>query len=399
MSKYKDLTLIQITDHSLADIGGSLTLFLGMSNIYGPIVGHQLLFFTSMPKNTKKVTYNTSIPNTKNFQIRALHNLYKIRFLGIPTFLFLYSFDLIRILRELSLENKKMIVFVHGVLLSAFILFWRKIFRYKMPVLVIDASSSQFKTSISASISNIISLLAFSILKCDKYIFGETMINVKSFTKIVSLLRINYGTYYIGTDIDYFTPIEKANDQFIIIFPHRLEDYKRPDIAINIFQQFIKNNYGKDIKLFLIGGGSEYNKLKKYVLEQKLDEKIVFFNNIDHTQMKSFYNLSDVFIGTSLKSNYGLSIQEAMSCAKPVVIFKGDYNNSDSQLVEHGIDGFIIKNGDVSEFVNHLQFLYDNPVLRKKIGLNARNKIIKKRNLKDKVKKDLDLLAELSQRY
>jgi len=392
--KKKSLTLIQITDHCLAEIGGSVTLFFDLSKNLSPFIDKQLLFVTSSPKNMNIFKHSIS-SNSNLYQIHAVHSYKKIRFLGIPTFLFLYAFNLIRILRELNLENNKNIVFVHCVLLGAFLLFWRKMFGIKMPVLVIDAASSHFRSGIGTCIKNIISLLFFSLLNCDKYSFGADINDVKRLTKIVKLLRINYDIHYYGIDTDYFKPSEKTSDQFIILFPHRLDAYKQPDLAIKIFQQFINNNTGKDIKLFFVGGGPEYYKIKKFVILSNIEDKVIFFGYVEQSKMKSFYNLSDVFIGTSLKSNYGLAIQEAMSCAKPVVIFEGEFFDDDVDLVEHGLDGFKVKNGDINEFVNHIQLLYENNDLRKVIGINARNKIIKKRSKNNIIKNYVKIMNEL----
>jgi glycosyltransferase involved in cell wall biosynthesis len=91
-----------------------------------------------------------------------------------------------------------------------------------------------------------------------------------------------------------------------------------------------------------------------------------------------YYNASDVYV-LSAGSNYvietPLSLIEAQSSGIPTIAF--DVNAS-SEIITHGINGFIIKSFDFLELFEKLNSLMINEELRKEFGINARCSVIKK---------------------
>ena len=87
------------------------------------------------------------------------------------------------------------------------------------------------------------------------------------------------------------------------------------------------------------------------------------------TDIFSRYIESSIFVLTSLYEPFGLVIVEAMSCGLPVVAF--DCPSGPANIINDGVDGFLIKNRDLDEFEEKICMLIESPQLRLEIGKSA----------------------------
>jgi glycosyltransferase involved in cell wall biosynthesis len=78
------------------------------------------------------------------------------------------------------------------------------------------------------------------------------------------------------------------------------------------------------------------------------------------------YKESSILLLTSQYEPFGLVLPEAMSCGLPVVAFDCPYGPAD--IINDGIDGFLIKNRDIGDYVAIVCLLLDNVRLRNKMG-------------------------------
>lgn len=82
----------------------------------------------------------------------------------------------------------------------------------------------------------------------------------------------------------------------------------------------------------------------------------------------SKYCESSMLLLTSRWEPFGLVIPEAMSCGLPVVSFEGD---GPCEIINNGVDGYIIKDRNKDEFVDKVCKLIENVELRQQMGKNA----------------------------
>ena len=80
---------------------------------------------------------------------------------------------------------------------------------------------------------------------------------------------------------------------------------------------------------------------------------------------------------------------EAMASSMPVITTP---IGGIPELVENGFSGLFVPYGDVKLLAQTLIDLAQNPELRRKLGENARQKILKDFNLSENVKKLLELM-------
>ena len=81
------------------------------------------------------------------------------------------------------------------------------------------------------------------------------------------------------------------------------------------------------------------------------------------------YRSCSMLLLTSLYEPFGLVMPEAMSCGIPVVAFDCPYGPKD--IITDGVDGFLIRNRDLSVFVDRVCQLIEDHGLRKKMGKAA----------------------------
>jgi glycosyltransferase involved in cell wall biosynthesis len=88
-----------------------------------------------------------------------------------------------------------------------------------------------------------------------------------------------------------------------------------------------------------------------------------------HVDMPEVYRAADVFVLPSVEDGFGLVVLEAMACGLPVITTS---NCGAADIIEDGVDGFVIPARDVDALGERLERLYRNRELRVEMGLAAR---------------------------
>ncbi len=136
--------------------------------------------------------------------------------------------------------------------------------------------------------------------------------------------------------------------------------------------------------LEFIGGdlGRKSNKLYKKLLIEKVKEMAledrVIFNDFA-------YNLNDkiksshIVLMFSESESFSMICIEAGLCKKPVIATKC---GGPSEIIMHGETGWLVENRDVYEMSRSMKLLYDDHILREKLGNNAYKRCIEQFSVK-----------------
>ena len=84
---------------------------------------------------------------------------------------------------------------------------------------------------------------------------------------------------------------------------------------------------------------------------------------------KEEYLKSSILTLTSAYEGFGLVIVEAMTCGLPVVSF--DCPCGPSDLINNGINGFLVKSGNIEDLADKLIYLIKHSEERKRMGNEA----------------------------
>src|SRR5437762_4010087 len=96
-------------------------------------------------------------------------------------------------------------------------------------------------------------------------------------------------------------------------------------------------------KLVLIGDGPERGAAEYLVRKKKLQKDVHFLGKQD--QVYRMLSEADLFLLPSQLESFGLAALEAMACQVPVIATNV---GGVPEVVEHGVDGYLVKPGDVA---------------------------------------------------
>lgn len=135
----------------------------------------------------------------------------------------------------------------------------------------------------------------------------------------------NVKPVYIGTDPLFFNPkieLEKEKelkefykDKKVILFPSRIVHYKRPLFAINVIKEMYKLR--NDIRLAIVGDGVALEDVKRYIVENNLQELVTCFGL--QQDVRPFYKIASATIICSLREGLTLTTYESLSMGVPIV--------------------------------------------------------------------------------
>ncbi|MGL4866430.1 MAG: glycosyltransferase [Cetobacterium sp.] len=157
------------------------------------------------------------------------------------------------------------------------------------------------------------------------------------------------------------------------------EGQKDITTLINAYEKcYMKNN--KLEKLYILGTGPDEDRLKKVVVEKKLDKQILFLG----MKMNPYIWLkrSELFILSSKFEGFGLVLVEAMIFNKPII--SSDCKVGPSEILENGKIGKLFNVGD-SDYLELLLSDYKNLTLNEldyKKSLKRFSKIEMTKNIK-----------------
>ena len=123
-------------------------------------------------------------------------------------------------------------------------------------------------------------------------------------------------------------------------------------------------------KLLLAGSGKLAESLKSRAKRLGVDEMVDFLGFVEH--MPAFYSSLDIFLLPSHYEGFGYVLIEAMASRIPVVAF--DVKSS-SEIVEHGINGYLVPPGQVHELALRVMELAEDEPLRRKMGQKGRARV------------------------
>lgn len=152
-----------------------------------------------------------------------------------------------------------------------------------------------------------------------------------------------------------------------ILFLGNLRNYK----GLMVLLKASKNVKGNVV---IAGDGEYFNKLKKYVSKNKL-ENVILTGAIDENYKTYLLKNSQGLVLPSNKRSeaFGLVLLEAAMYGKPLICT--EIGTGTSFVNEHDVTGLIVRPDDSAELSNAINFIFYHKNLAKKMGQNAEKKI------------------------
>ena len=184
-----------------------------------------------------------------------------------------------------------------------------------------------------------------------------------------------------GIDTEKFKPMEVESpfnkEDLVIGTVKGLEIQYGLEFLIRAFK-ILKEKYPeKALKLLIVGSGSKENDYKKLINELKLENEVKFAGYIKPNKIPDYHNIIDIFVALSLLESFGVSVLEASSCEKPVVVSDAE---GLKEIVENNITGLIVPKSDLMKSVEAIEKLILSEELRNSLGKNGREKVLRDYN-------------------
>ena len=144
-------------------------------------------------------------------------------------------------------------------------------------------------------------------------------------------------------------------DDFVMIFPARLDQNKNQIFLINCMEKLVKEH--KNIKLLLPGNDELNGYYQKIVNEKKINDYVKFLGY--RKDIPKLIKISNVAVSSSLREGLPVNVMESFTAGLPVVALNC---RGMSDLIENGMNGYIVNN--IDEFCKCINTIYNNKLKR-----------------------------------
>jgi len=235
-------------------------------------------------------------------------------------------------------------------------------------------------------------LLLPYLLLCERLYLSKVknLIFVSKYIK--NLINFHYAAFIrnsrmrvinIGIDVNEFSPRrEREFDYFfpylknvgpILLFSGRLIALKGISVLAKAMKEVVSRN--KEVHFVFAGPGSKDLLMKNIQKNAIPSNRYSVLDQIDRSRIPSLYAKSKMLVLPSFIESFPLSILEAMSSESLVI---ASNVGGVPEIINDGADGVLVGAGKADELAQKILFFLENEEIRKKMGKNARKKVVEK---------------------
>jgi glycosyltransferase involved in cell wall biosynthesis len=153
-----------------------------------------------------------------------------------------------------------------------------------------------------------------------------------------------------GIDKDLFDPGRRsvalrtkwnAEGRMVVIYAGRFVLYKDIEVVMSLYQRFMDEGLGDNVRFVLIGSGPEEEQMRRRMPEA------VFTGYLTGTELPEAYASGDIFLFPSTTEAFCNVVLEALASGLPSVV--SDIGGC-AELVRRSQGGIVARAGDVGEF-------------------------------------------------
>ena len=179
----------------------------------------------------------------------------------------------------------------------------------------------------------------------------------------------------------------------IVLYLGRLHKIKGIDILVKAFTNIVR--ILNDVKLVIVGpDDGSLHKLQTLVKNKSLGNKVIFTGPLYGLDKIEAYVDSEIYVLPSRYEIFGMTILEACACAKPIIATK--VGGVALDVIINGYTGLLVQPDNVLELGDALKYLLINEDRAKKMGMQARERVIKTYSIETCVKKIENLYNEIN---
>jgi len=168
-----------------------------------------------------------------------------------------------------------------------------------------------------------------------------------------------------GTREEFRRELRLEAGRGVILFAAKLIARKRCGELLEAYFKLAAASEGRPPYLLIVGDGEERAMLEAQAKTAGVgDVRFLGFRN--QSELPRFYDLCDVFVLASVDEPWGLAINEVMNAARPVIV--SDEVGCAKNLVRPGVNGFVVRAGDVEELAESLRDVFADSARARAMG-------------------------------
>lgn len=176
--------------------------------------------------------------------------------------------------------------------------------------------------------------------------------------------KITVAPVYVEVHRDGLTP-KQDSTHFVFLTVSRLVPIKDIPMQLDALAELVA--WHPNLRLNIVGDGPELEQLEHYAAALGITSFVRFLGR--QTDVAEFYREADVFMLTSNKEGWGMTIVEAASFGLPIIMT--DVGCA-GEFIYTGENGIVIPVGNKKALVEAMKLLIDSESERKLLGGNAR---------------------------
>ena len=138
----------------------------------------------------------------------------------------------------------------------------------------------------------------------------------------------------------------------VVLFLGRISAEKNLDELVDNFKKYCKTH--ENVYLVTVGSGPYQDALLKRTQEPELSGRMIVHEGVEHSTVRKFYDIADVFASASISETQGLTFYEALYCGVPVLA--RDRHCLENTVTE-GVNGAFFD--DTQSFIRALDSIID----------------------------------------
>ena len=171
-----------------------------------------------------------------------------------------------------------------------------------------------------------------------------------------------------NVDVDKYLKFKRQEGKIKMVWCARFIKWKHPELPVLLAMKLVNDGY--DFEINMIGSGVLFEKTKKLILKNNLQNHVHLLGNYPNKEVLKIMRMHDVFLFTSDKrEGWGVVLNEAMGqvCC-PVA---SNLIGATPYLLSHKKNGMIFESENLESLYGSVKYLLDNPTLMKEYALNA----------------------------
>lgn len=191
--------------------------------------------------------------------------------------------------------------------------------------------------------------------------------------------NISPRVIYNGIDPTQFFPAPPdtnlrtsiAGDAQTILYAGRLVRWKGVQYLIDAAAELSKT---RNVRLLIAGEGEYRPLLEQRARERNISDRVHFLGYIAGSALAPYYAIADVVaLGSYANETFSIMSAEAMACARPVV---GSRFGGIPEVIADNETGLLAEPENAADFAAKLGHLLDDPALRARFGMRARDRVL-----------------------